>query len=116
MSTATELTGGSFGLSRAVIDAINGVFSSYPAIQQVILYGSRAKGSQRPGSDIDLAIVAPALGEQQLPEIETRLDELSLPYTIDLSLLHTIRNPALVEHVRRVGVAFYRAAQLRPAS
>jgi hypothetical protein len=85
MPTTTEFAAGSFGLSRA-------------------------KGSQRPDSAIDLAIVAPDLGERQLLAIETRLDELSLPYTIDFSLLHAIRNPMLVKHVQRAGSPFYFAA------
>lgn len=90
-----------------MIDAINHVFAAYPAIEKAILYGSRAKGTYRPGSDIDLTIVGPSVTDQQMLEIETRLDDLLLPYTIDLSSFHAIHNPDLIDHINRVGVIFY---------
>lgn len=107
MPQATEAGAVHFGLPRAAIDAINWVFEDYPTIRRVVLYGSRAKGSQRPGSDIDLAIVGPEVTQSQLLEIENRLDDLLLPYKMDVSLYHEIRNADLVDHIRRVGVTFY---------
>lgn len=107
MPTATEARADRFGLPGAAIAAINEVFAAYPEIERVILYGSRAKGTHRAGSDIDLAIVGPAITERQRVEIEGRLDELLLPYTIDLLLRHAIRNPQLIEHIERAGVVFY---------
>ena len=60
MTHATEPTTAlRFGLTPNTIDRINGVLAGFPAIEQAILYGSRAKGNYRPGSDIDLAIVGP---------------------------------------------------------
>lgn len=72
--------------------------------RQVILFGSCAKGAYRPGSDIDLCLDAPGLTLTQQLEIETRLDDLLLPWKIDLVLMHEIDNPALLDHIRRVGV------------
>ena len=86
---------------------INAVFSAYPQINQVILYGSRAKGTQRNGSDVDLTIRGEDVTLSQLLKIENDLDELLLPYKIDLSLYHHIDNPDLIEHIRRVGKIFY---------
>ena len=106
MQTATEPQKEKFGLPGSTIDAICGIFADYPVIQRVMLYGSRAKGSNRPGSDIDLAIVGPVTEEVRL-QIETRLDDLLLPYTIDLSLFPSIRNPSLLDHIERVGLTFY---------
>lgn len=83
------------------------MFAGYPQIQQVILYGSRAKGTQRNGSDIDLAIQGEELTLPQLLKIENELDDLLLPYHVDLTLLHQIDNPKLAEHIRRVGKVFY---------
>ncbi|OYY86072.1 MAG: hypothetical protein B7Y46_06805 [Acidovorax sp. 28-64-14] len=53
-----------YGLPKEAIAQLCGVFSQYPAIQSVLLYGSRAKGNCRPSSDIDLRIQAPTLGAQ----------------------------------------------------
>lgn len=96
-----------FGLTEGVISRITSVFSDVPEIEQVILYGSRAKGTFRNGSDIDLTIKGDAVTHACMLQIENRLDDLLLPYTIDLSLLHQISNPDLLEHIRRVGVVFY---------
>lgn len=104
-----------FGLKQTTIDKINGVFSGHPQIEQVILYGSRAKGNYRGGSDIDLTIKGEAVTLTQLLKIETELDDLLLPYKIDLSLLHKIDDPDLIDHIRRVGIVFYdKQNHLRP--
>lgn len=102
-----ELQSLEFGLKPETITKINTVFSACPQIRQVILYGSRAKGTQRNGSDIDLTIQGEDVTLAQLLKIENDLDELLLPYKIDLSLYHHIDNPDLIEHIRRVGKVFY---------
>lgn len=94
------------GLDLSIIEKIRGVFSSYPQIEQVLLYGSRAKGNYRRGSDIDLTIIGDQLSLSTLMQIENDLDDLLLPYKIDLSLLHKIESRELVDHIRRVGVVF----------
>ena len=93
-----------FGLAAQAIDQLCRVFQGYPEIERVLVYGSRAKGSYRPGSDIDLRLIAPAMRLETLLHIENRLDDLLLPWMIDLSLLHQIDNPDLVEHINRVGI------------
>lgn len=81
-----------------------------PEVEKVNLYGSRAKGTYRGGSDIDLTIVGDALSHAQVSAIAHELDELLLPYKIDLSLLRSIEDQALLEHIRRVGVVFFEKA------
>ncbi len=96
-----------FGLKSATIMAINGVLAQYPQIEQAIIYGSRAKGNYRIGSDIDLTLVSDELTPQHLNRIATQLDDLLLPYSIDLSLFKQIDNADLVDHIKRVGKVFY---------
>ncbi len=96
-----------YGLKDKHIKAINSVFSKYPQIEKAILYGSRAKGNYRNGSDIDLTLVGDTLDLSILFKIETELDDLLLPYKIDLSVLYKIENPDLEEHIERVGIVFY---------
>ncbi|BCS54478.1 nucleotidyltransferase domain-containing protein [Geobacter sp. SVR] len=96
-----------YGLKESTIEKINDVFSTVPEIERVILYGSRAMGRFRNGSDIDLTIKGEDVTHSQLLRIENQLDDLLLPYTIDLSLLHQIYNSDLLDHIRRVGVVFY---------
>lgn len=99
------------GLNDETIEAIQGVLSQYRQVGQAILYGSRAKGNYRIGSDIDLTLVA-AEGEKLdlnlLFTIDDALDNLLLPYSFDLSILAEIDNPALVEHIKSVGQMFYK--------
>ena len=96
-----------FGLKDTTIDKINTIFVQYPAIEQVILYGSRAKGSYRNGSDIDLTIKGKALTFTELMKIESQLDDLNLPYQIDISQFDKINNLDLRMHIDRVGKLFY---------
>ncbi len=99
---------GGTGLSPATISKINQVFSHYQAVEFVRLYGSRAKGNFHPGSDIDLTVMGDVLTSSQLIKIENELDDLLLPYKIDLSLFRQIENPDLINHIIRVGIGFYR--------
>ncbi|GBD87435.1 nucleotidyltransferase domain protein [bacterium BMS3Abin03] len=96
-----------FGLKKNIIEKINTVFAKYPQIEKVILYGSRAKGSFQNGSDIDLTIIGERIDLLLLHKIEDELDDLLLPYTIDLSIFNRIKNKNLLEHIKRVGVEFY---------
>src|SRR6056297_1259453 len=99
------------GLSESVTGKIQTVFNQYPSIDSVILYGSRAKGNYRKGSDIDLTIklkpgITPDLNLHH--RIATQLDDLDLIYTIDLSFYDQISNPDLIDHIQRVGIVFYK--------
>jgi predicted nucleotidyltransferase len=99
------------GLPEHAVEKICGIFRDFPTIRRVILYGSRAMGTYRPGSDIDLCIEAESLGLTELLSMENRIDDLLLPWKVDLSLLHHIDNPALLDHIRRVGVTFYQSSE-----
>lgn len=96
-----------FGLKPHTISAIQNVFALHSEIEQAVLYGSRAKGTYRPGSDIDLTLFGDALTYTQLDRIETEIDDLLLPYTVDLSLYTQIDNADLLDHIQRVGQVFY---------
>lgn len=95
-----------FGLEEDVLRKILSVFSRHPFIEKTYVYGSRALGTYRPNSDIDLTLVAPQMNLTELFKIETELDDLLLPYKIDLSLFHTLDNQQLVEHIERVKKEF----------
>ncbi len=96
-----------FGLPAYAMAQIIGVLSRQPEIQRVILFGSRAKGNYRAGSDVDLCLVAPDLTQQARYALESALDDLLLPWKIDLVLRHEIDNPDLLAHVDRVGQPFW---------
>lgn len=96
-----------YGLPGAAVERLQALFRGWPQIRRVLIYGSRAKGNFRPGSDIDLTIDSEDLSLTQLLAIENQIDDLLLPWMVDLSLLRDIDNPALLEHIQRVGRVFY---------
>ncbi len=97
-----------FGLKESTIRKICSVFARYPQVEQAILYGSRAKGNFKKGSDIDLTLLGgDDLTLKVLYRIMDDLDELLLPYTVDLSIFKNISDRDLIDHIRRVGVVFY---------
>ncbi len=96
------------GLAESTIQKICAVLSRYPQVEQAILYGSRAKGNHKPGPDIDLTLRGNAdMTLNVLFRILDDLDDLLLPYTIDLSILDDISDPDALDHIERVGVLFY---------
>jgi predicted nucleotidyltransferase len=104
--TATVQT----GLPPAVLTQMVDVLCRHPEVQRAVLFGSRAKGNARPNSDIDLALygdVPPLVVER----IADELDELPTPYLFDLQAIEGLQNPALLEHIQRVGIEIYSAAQ-----
>lgn len=97
-----------FGLPDATVDRLQGVLARQPQVEKAILYGSRAKGNFRNGSDIDLTLYGGSdLDMPVLYRILEEIDDLLLPYQVDLSLFHDIDDPELIAHIQRVGLPFY---------
>lgn len=99
-----------YGLTDTEYSKLQGVFSANSRIERVILYGSRAKGNYKPFSDIDLTIVGSTLSHADRNEIAREIDDLLLPYEVDLSLFHSLKNPALIDHIKRRGIKIYGSA------
>ncbi len=96
-----------FGLPPATLEKLRSVFSRHDAIERVLIYGSRAKGNYHPGSDIDLTLLGREIPFSEFLRMEDEIDDLMLPYTVDLSQYRQIANPDLREHIDRVGVEIY---------
>lgn len=93
-----------YGLPLQAVALITALFGEYPEILSVKVFGSRAKGNWRPGSDLDLCLDAPGLTMARRLDLESRLDDLLLPWKIDLVVMDDIDNPALLDHIARVGI------------
>lgn len=96
-----------FGLSAITLAKLNSVFARHDAIDSVLIYGSRAKGNYRAGSDIDLTIKGGEISFAEFMQIEDQIDDLMLPYTIDLSQYRLLENTDLIAHIDRVGAVIY---------
>jgi predicted nucleotidyltransferase len=96
-----------FGLPPSTLGKLNSVFARHNAIGAVLIYGSRAKGNYRAGSDIDLTIKGCEISFAEMMQIEDQIDDLMLPYSVDLSQYLRLSNHDLLEHIDRVGVEIY---------
>ena len=97
-----------FGIEESLFLRMIRALADNPAVEEVIIYGSRAKGVNKAGSDIDLVLKGERLDLEELNKITLALDDLLIPYTFDLSIYHRIDNPELLEHIKRVGRTIYR--------
>ncbi len=96
-----------FGFSQNIIDQLISVFKQYPEIQSVLLYGSRAKGNFRPGSDIDLAIIAPDLSFNSFAGLCSKIEDLPLIFKIDCVHLDHLKKEALINNIQTEGKKIY---------
>ncbi len=103
-----------FGLTDTDFEQIKNALIHYPDIEQAIIFGSRAKGNFKPGSDIDLALKGKNITETTLMHLKEELEEkLPLPYFFDLLVYHTISNVQLTQHIDRVGKVIYKKQKMK---
>lgn len=96
-----------WGLSEKSINSINSILEKFPAVEKAVLYGSRAKGNFRTGSDVDLTLFGKDLNSDIQFKIALELDDSFLPYKFDLSIFSQLEDPEFIDHIKRVGVVFY---------
>lgn len=96
-----------YGLPARVWENLGEAFKAGRGLEAVILFGSRARGDHRAASDIDLDLVGDDLSRTDQFRLETALDDLLLPWTIDLCYYHAISEPALKEEIDRWGVVVW---------
>ncbi|MBP7260269.1 MAG: restriction endonuclease subunit S [Bacteroidia bacterium] len=96
-----------FGLEEHIIEQITNLFEQQPKINKAILFGSRAKGNYKPGSDIDIALQGAELNTKDILNLYVKWDDLDMPFKIDLINYHTLNEPALKDHIDRVGIELY---------
>lgn len=98
-----------FGFKSGDLEIICRILEKEPQIEQAFIFGSRAKGNYKPGSDVDIALKGINLTSQTLTDVSFYLnEETPLPYQFDVLNYHTIKEPALIEHIDRVGIEFYK--------
>ena len=97
-----------FGLNDMELQALRDVLASIPEVDEAIIYGSRARGTNRIASDIDLTLKGKALTYMQLALLDAKIDDLYLPYFVDLSLFSMLKNPDLLESINREGKVLYK--------
>lgn len=95
------------GLKERNRAKIRQVLASYPGVERAVLFGSRATGTHRPGSDVDLALAGDGLTHSDLGAIGAAMEATTVPQMVDLVLWDSIGNRVLEDHINTVGVEFY---------
>lgn len=97
-----------FGLKDKDVKLIKDILRLHTKVKETIIFGSRAMGTERPGSDIDLAVKGTNITTSDILNIKTQLDELPLAYEFDVVNYSTIKNRELIEHIDVHGISFYK--------
>lgn len=100
-----------YGLKSHIWDQILGCFEKYEHIEEVILYGSRAKGTHKHASDIDIVLKGEHVTSTDQLRLENDLDDLLLPWKFDISLYQNITNQDLRDHIDRVGITIFKQTE-----
>ena len=100
-----------YGMTDDELKLLCSLFARHKQIEQVILYGSRARGTHKPFSDVDITLLGIGLTRSHLSRLMADLDESSLPYFFDISLFAKLTNPDLIEQIERTGVVLYQRGE-----
>ena len=96
-----------YGLTDKELQTLQALFTANARIERVILYGSRAKGTHKPFSDVDIVLIGEGLTRTDINRLYAASDESPLPYKFDISLLASLRTPELIAHIERVGITIF---------
>lgn len=96
-----------YGLNDEELGLIKAIFARYPNIDKSILFGSRAKGTNKPYSDVDIALVGNSLTITDVLRLHNDIDDLLLPYEFDICLYKDLENIELKNHIDRRGITIY---------
>lgn len=98
----------SFGISDRSYSYIISYLKKQPQVEEVILFGSRAKGNYKKGSDIDLAIKGKACTPELAVDIESFINEvMTIPYNVDVVDYNSLKKKELKEHIDRFGILLF---------
>jgi len=89
------------GLPPQTLAQIQAVLQTFPQIRWIKLYGSRAVGRQRLGSDIDLAFSSPV---DYTAQLAGAFEELPIPYLVDVTHWESLAHDGLRQHIEQVGI------------
>lgn len=101
-----------FGLEEHILDKLRVVLAAHPAVERAVIYGSRAKGTFKPASDIDLAAYAPRLDANEFVRLRFEIQELPIVFKLDVAHVDALTDASLAHEIATHGVEFFRAARL----
>lgn len=99
-----------FGLSEQILTSLRQVFAQFPNVDKAVVYGSRASGAYRAYSDIDIAVMAPAMTDREFSMLWSALDDLPILFKLDVVHFERVGNTRLRANIANEGVELYPGA------
>ena len=97
-----------FNITEESYNIIIRTIKDFPMVDEAIIFGSRAKGNSKKGSDIDIAIKGEQISQDDVISMSAMLnEELPLPYFFDIIDYKTIKNDSFKQHIDRVGKTIF---------
>jgi len=100
-----------FGLTERDMQTIQDIFIKYAEVDIVHIFGSRATGNYKKGSDIDLALMNIGVSDKTTAKIQSDFEESSLPFSVDIINFPSVENPDIIDHINRVGIIIYKKSE-----
>lgn len=95
------------GLEQKELADIVTILKQNNAVNKITLFGSRAMGNYKNGSDIDISLQGESLSHEDIVNLSLEIDELYLPFKVDLIIFDRIEDSKLLNHIHRVGKVLY---------
>jgi len=99
------------GIDQEIWDRIIRTVGSSPKVRKILLFGSHAMGNFKTGSDIDLALIGEDLSHEDILGLAVAVEELDLPWKVDLLDFARLDDPAVIDHIQRRGISVYDITQ-----
>jgi predicted nucleotidyltransferase len=99
-----------FGIVETVFNELILLFSQNPNIEKAALFGSRAMGKFKDGSDIDIALFGENITLNDQLDLSIKLEKLGYPYTYDFQIHKNIKDKNMLDHIERIGIVIYQKA------
>jgi uncharacterized protein len=103
-----------YGIQERDMEYIHAALGKWPEVEKAIIFGSRAMGNHKKGSDIDLAIAGQKVTETICNKISSQLNEEDpIPFFVEVINYKNIKNQALKEHIQNHGVLIYQKSSVK---
>lgn len=97
-----------YGLSNQNLQELRSILASIPHIEEAVIYGSRARGDYKSGSDVDLSLKGRSLTFHDLALLDDKLYYSYIPYFFDTNSYADLTNPDLIANIDKDGKTLYK--------
>ncbi|MEZ0116887.1 UNVERIFIED_ORG: putative nucleotidyltransferase [Heyndrickxia coagulans] len=102
-----------YGLLERDMQYILQALKKFNEIECAILFGSRATGNYKNGSDVDIAIRGEKVTDNVIFELNDLLNEVyPIPYFFDILHYEEIHNEKLLDHIDKKGIVLYQKRKM----